>query len=70
MAGTPREVIFSLIFKPKAEAEAGLTPIGFLPYVYRVWMAIREVQQKDGPWKYMMGSMQGQPRWRRAQEQI
>lgn len=44
-----RNVIFSMIPKPKAETEAGLRPIGLLPCVYRAWMAIRKSQCKESP---------------------
>lgn len=44
--GHLRQVIFSMIPKPKAETEAGLGPTGLLPYTYRVRMARRKRQQK------------------------
>lgn len=40
----------SMIPKPKAEDEAGLRPIGLLPYVYRVWMAIRKSRDAQTRW--------------------
>lgn len=45
-----KQVMYSMIPKPKAEYEAGLRPIGLLPYVYRVWMAIRKSQDAQKQW--------------------
>lgn len=42
-----RNVVFSMTPKPRAETEAGLRPIGLIPYVCRAWMAIRKGQSKD-----------------------
>lgn len=45
-----KHVIFSMIPEPKAEHEAGLRPIGLLPYVYRAWMAICKGQAQQRQW--------------------
>lgn len=45
-----RHVIFSMIPEAEAETEAGLRPIGLLPYVYLVWMAIRKGQSQQREW--------------------
>lgn len=45
---TPRQVIYSMMPKAKAENEAGLRPIGLLPYVIRVWLAIRKTRMHSG----------------------
>lgn len=42
-----RRVIYAMIPKSKAENEAQLRPKGLLPYIYRVWMAIRKHQSRD-----------------------
>lgn len=44
-----RNVIFSMIPKPKAETETGLRPIGLFPCVYRAWMVIRKRQCNEWP---------------------
>ncbi len=40
--GALRYSVTALIPKPGAQLEHQLRPIGVLPYVYRVWMAIRK----------------------------
>ena len=36
----------ALIHKPKATHEGALRPIGLLPYIYRIWMAVRKRKLK------------------------
>ena len=36
----------ALIHKPKAKHEGALRPIGLLPYIYRIWMAVRKQKLK------------------------
>lgn len=36
--------------KTRAEAEAGLRPVGLLPYVYKVWIAIRKRKDAQKQW--------------------
>lgn len=54
----------------KAETEAQLRPIGLLPYIYRVWMAIRKQQSRDckPTYAFMEGRTSVQHRWPTAPE--
>lgn len=45
-----KQVVYSVVPTPNAEHEAGLRPIGLLPYVCRVWMATRKGQDALKQW--------------------
>ena len=56
-----RAVRVALTPKGKATAEAELRPIGILPYIYRVWMAVRKQHVKEWVRKLHQGACQSAP---------
>ena len=44
---TIRRADVALIGKGEAQTEARVRPIGILPYIYRVWMAIRKTHTRQ-----------------------